>query len=72
MITTNVGGLAELIPNEKVGYVVNTNQQEIADAIYKFYELNKETEFSTNATEEKKKYSWEVFVENLLHIYQSL
>ena len=55
MITTNVGGLAELIPNEKVGYVVNTDKQEIADAIYKFYELKKEMEFSTNAAEEKRK-----------------
>lgn len=68
MITTNVGGLAELIPNEKVGYVVNTDQQEIANAIYKFYELNKEGEFSRNAAEEKKKYSWEVFVDNLLSL----
>ena len=72
MITTNVGGLAELIPNEKVGYVVNTDKQEIADTIYKFYELNKEEEFSRNTAEEKKKYSWEVFVENLLQIYRSL
>ena len=35
-------------------------------------ELNKEEEFSRNAAEEKKKYSWEVFVENLLQIYRSL
>ncbi len=68
MITTNVGGLSELIPNEKVGYVVNTDQQEIADAIFKFYTLKKESEFSTNAAEEKKKYSWKVFVENLLSL----
>ncbi|MDX8338078.1 glycosyltransferase [Draconibacterium sp. IB214405] len=72
MITTNVGGLSELIPNEKVGYVVNTDQQEIADAIYKFYDLNMEVEFSANAAEEKKKYSWEVFVENLLQTYVSI
>ncbi len=68
MITTNVGGLSELIPNEKVGYVVNTDQQEIADAILKFYDLKKESEFSKNAAKEKKKYSWEVFVENLLNL----
>ncbi|MCY1721049.1 glycosyltransferase [Prolixibacteraceae bacterium Z1-6] len=66
MITTNVGGLSELIPDNKVGYVVNTDKEEITEAIYKFYTLNKEQEFSTNAAEEKKKYSWEVFVENLL------
>ena len=42
MITTNVGGLSELIPNEKVGYVVNPDSTEIADAMIKFYSLNKE------------------------------
>ncbi len=68
MITTNVGGLAELIPNEKVGYVVNTDQQEIANAIHKFYEQDKETEFRANAAEEKKKYSWEAFVETILSL----
>ena len=58
MITTNVGGLAELVPNEKVGYVVNSDSKEIADAIYKFYNLNKEEEFSLNASIEKQKFSW--------------
>ncbi|MBN1821379.1 MAG: glycosyltransferase [Prolixibacteraceae bacterium] len=68
MITTNVGGLSELIPNEKVGYVVNPDKNEIADAIYRFYKNHKETEFSKNAAAEKRKYSWEVFVENLLSL----
>lgn len=72
MITTNVGGLSELIPHEKVGYVVNTDKQEIAEAIFNFYNLNKEVEFSKNAAEEKKKYSWEVFVESLLKTYQAI
>lgn len=72
MITTNVGGLSELIPNNKVGYVVKTDKHEIAEAIYKFYSLNKEEEFSKNAEEEKKKYSWEVFVDSLLEIHNAL
>lgn len=68
MITTNVGGLSELIPNEKVGYVVNSDKDEITEAIYRFYQLNKEEEFSKNAAKEKQKYSWEVFVKNLLSL----
>lgn len=68
MITTNVGGLSELIPNEKVGFVVNSDKDEIAEAIYRFYQLNKEEEFSKNAAKEKQKYSWEVFVKNLLSL----
>ncbi|NQU53266.1 MAG: glycosyltransferase [Bacteroidetes bacterium] len=71
MITTDVGGLAELIPNNKVGYVVKNDIEHVADGIYKFYELKKEEEFSKNAALEKKKYSWEVFVEAILELYNA-
>ncbi|RLD50439.1 MAG: glycosyl transferase family 1, partial [Bacteroidetes bacterium] len=39
MITTDVGGLAEIVPNGKVGYVTNPNVKEISEAIEKFYRL---------------------------------
>ena len=68
MITTNVGGLAELIPNNKVGFVVNNNIQQVAEAMYNFYKFEKEVEFSRNAAIEKKKYSWEVFVDAVLEL----
>jgi D-inositol-3-phosphate glycosyltransferase len=58
MIITNVGGLAEFVPHEKVGYVVNPDPAEIASAIVLFYDENKEAEFSANAAVEKQKYSW--------------
>lgn len=72
MITTDVGGLSELIPHDKVGYVVTPNPKEIADAIYKFFVQDKETEFSKNAAEEKKKYSWEEFIINLFEVAQKV
>jgi D-inositol-3-phosphate glycosyltransferase len=68
MVTTNVGGLAELIPDNKVGFVVNNNIQQVAEAMYKFYKFEKEVEFSRNAAIEKKKYSWEVFVDAVLEL----
>jgi D-inositol-3-phosphate glycosyltransferase len=58
MIVTDVGGLAETIPDGKVGFVVNPVADEVAAAICRFYEENREKEFSENAREEKKKYSW--------------
>lgn len=59
MIITDVGGLAEFVPHEKVGYVVNPRPGEISDAIVRFYQENKESEFSANAALEKQKYSWD-------------
>ena len=62
MIITDVGGLAEFVPDEKVGYVVNPDPESIANAIVRFYTEEKEAEFSTNAAIEKQKYSWSKMV----------
>ena len=63
MIITNVGGLAEFVPNGRVGYVVEPSGPEIASAILRFYDENKEDEFSANAAIEKIKYSWKKMTE---------
>lgn len=58
MLVTNVGGLAEIIPHEKVGYVVEPNPTEIADKILDYFNNNRVAEFTENLLEEKKKYEW--------------
>jgi len=72
MIVTNVGGLPEIVPHEKVGYVVPPNPQAIAKAILDFYEKNKQSEFKKNIKVEKKKYTWNRFTEKLLDFYKAL
>jgi len=64
MLVTNVGGLAEIVPHNKVGYVVEKNPSQIADCIYDFYLNSREQEFSDNASVEKERFSWNTFVEN--------
>ena len=63
MIITDVGGLAEFVPHEKVGYVVQPEPGEIAAAIVRFFKEQKAAEFSANAAVEKQKYSWSRMVE---------
>ncbi len=58
MIVTNVGGLAEIVPNGKAGYVVEPNEKEIADAIVDFFGNNRQDEFKEGLLFEKKKYAW--------------
>ena len=58
MIITNVGGLAEFVPDGRVGYIVEPSVPEITSAILRFYHEKKEDEFSANAAVEKVKYSW--------------
>jgi D-inositol-3-phosphate glycosyltransferase len=68
MLVTDVGGLAELVPNEIVGYVVPPTAQAIADALVDFYANNREEEFAAGVRSEAKKFSWEVMVAALKEV----
>jgi D-inositol-3-phosphate glycosyltransferase len=72
MLVTDVGGLSEMVPNGRVGYVVQPNAAAIADAINDFYENNRETTFSANAREEKKRFQWDSFAEAIEMLYRNL
>jgi len=58
MLVTNVGGLGEIIPDGKVGYVVEPDPQSIANALADFYENDRYAAFVEGTREEKKKYAW--------------
>jgi glycosyltransferase involved in cell wall biosynthesis len=58
MLVTNVGGLAEIIPDGKVGYVVDVKPTHIADALVDFFTNNRSKEFIENIRQEKQKYLW--------------
>ena len=63
MLVTDVGGLAEIVPDGKIGYVVQPDVKQIADAIVRYYDENKEDAFTSAAREEKKKYGWDKMTE---------
>ena len=71
MLVTNVGGLADTVPNLKTGIVVAPTTQAIAKGIETLYELG-ENHFIANIKEEKKKYSWAQMTEKFLALYQQL
>jgi glycosyltransferase involved in cell wall biosynthesis len=58
MVVTKVGGLKEICPHEKVGYVVKPNAQEVAKGINQFFIEADLEQMTKNIIEEKKKYSW--------------
>ncbi len=72
MLVTNVGGLAEIIPNEKVGYVVEPNPKAIADKLTAFFETDRTNEFLKNILEEKKKYAWSTMTGTIIQLYKKL
>ncbi len=72
MLVTNVGGLAEIIPDEKVGYVVEPNPKAIADKLTAFFETDRADEFLLNILEEKKKYAWSTMTGTIMQLYKKL
>ncbi len=66
MIITNVGGLAEFVPDGKVGYVVEPEPEQIADAIVRFFDERHLVDFRTHIADEARKYQWEHFISSIL------
>lgn len=67
MVVTRVGGLAEIVPDGKCGYVVEPEPHAIADAIDDFY--TRRPDFSAGIALQKKEFSWSRMTENLLNLF---
>lgn len=61
MIVTDVGGLAEFVPDGKVGYVCKPTAEDIAHAIGRFYQ-NPSGYFDAGLAEMKAVFSWSKMV----------
>jgi D-inositol-3-phosphate glycosyltransferase len=70
MLVTDTGGLAETIPHGRAGYVVPPDPAAIADAILDFYENDRGATMAQAVTEERAKFSWPTFMQNLLAVGQ--
>ena len=71
MLVTNVGGLADTVPHDKVGLVVQPNPSSIAEGIVQLYKRGT-AHFMPHLITEKKKYSWEQMRQSFLTLYQQL
>lgn len=64
MLVTAVGGLPEIVPDGKAGYVVELDATAIADGILRFLAQPADV-FSSFIREQKQLYSWEHFADSL-------
>lgn len=71
MLVTDVGGLAELIPDGEVGYVVAPAPAAIADALVDFYAQQREQEFTAGVWARKKQFSWSEMIAALKAVAQT-
>ena len=58
MLVTRVGGLAELVPDGKAGYVTDPSPAAVADALADFLYRRQPGDFDAGIAAEKSKYSW--------------
>ena len=72
MLVTNVGGLNEIVPDHKVGYVCEPNAKDVSNCLVDFFSKDKESEFIEGVKEEKSKYSWDKMIENIKSLHRSL
>ncbi len=65
MLVTNVGGLPDLVPHNKVGLIVEPDPESIAQGILDFFARGRSA-FLPYLREEKQKYSWSRMRESIL------
>lgn len=64
VVVTNVGGLPDVVTNNKTGYVVESeNTSELAKAIVRYFENDCEEKFIKNVKKEAYRFSWDRIVE---------
>lgn len=69
VVATNVGGLPEVVLEDKTGYVVPAlDDGALAKAVVRFFEEEKAPEFARWIKEEESKYSWDRMNENVERI----
>ncbi len=68
MLVTDVGGLAEIVPHMKVGYVTPVDEHAIAAAITDFFEKDRAMAFRLNIQEERKRFTWEALTTKIIEL----
>ena len=72
MVVTKVGGLAEIVPDGRVGYVCEPTPEGVAGAIERMYEGDTLQRFRENCVEERRRFSWEEMCSRIAELYEKV
>lgn len=70
MVVTRVGGLPEIVPDGRVGYVCEPTAEGVAAAIVRMYEGDTLDRFRANCVEERRRFSWEEMCNRITELYR--
>jgi D-inositol-3-phosphate glycosyltransferase len=72
MLVTDVGGLREIVPDGKCGYVVKPESELITESILDFFDNNRKALFTEGVKHEKAKFSWDKMTESIVEVYKNI
>ncbi|MCX6303104.1 MAG: glycosyltransferase [Bacteroidia bacterium] len=72
MLVTDVGGLSEIVPDGKCGYVVKPEPGFIAEAIIDYFSNNRKKQFIEGVKQQKMKFTWDKLIDSILDIYKQI
>ncbi len=70
MIVTDVGGLAEIVPDGVAGYVVRPDARSVAEAFATFYEGENAKRLRQGVESEKGRFSWDAMADTILRAFK--
>lgn len=70
MVVTDVGGLAEIVPDKRVGYLCQPDPDSIASAVERIWEGDTLERFHQNCLVERERFSWEEMCNRLVEVYE--
>ena len=69
MIVTDVGGLKEIVPDGKVGYLCKPEPESIAEKVEQIWQGDNLDRFHQNCLKERERFSWEEMCAKLIEVY---
>ncbi|MFI3247951.1 MAG: glycosyltransferase family 4 protein [Rikenellaceae bacterium] len=72
LVVTRVGGLPEIVPDGKVGYLCDPSAESVAEAISKIWKPGVLELFGENMVEERKRFSWAAMCDKIVALYHLL
>ena len=72
IIVTRVGGLAEIVPDSRVGFVVASSVEGVLDGLERIYADGELEAFAEAMTQERKRFSWKAMCDRIEELYSAL
>ena len=72
IIVTRVGGLAEVVPDDRVGYVVDSSVEGVLHGLERIFKDDTLDRFREAMTKERERFSWRAMCDSIEELYRGL